>query len=73
MSKDEQTAREQAVAAKYKTAHDLARKLLQLPDHRIGVTSAVFDVPGCFHALPVEAKELKIEGVDCIVLQAKMT
>jgi hypothetical protein len=53
MSKDEQTAREQAVAAKYETAHDLARKLLQLPDHRIVVTSAVFDMPGCFHALPV--------------------
>ena len=54
----------------YPTAHQLAKKLLEGPDHIVVLPRPVFDMPGQWMVLPVDTRPDKIEDRDVIVLTA---
>jgi hypothetical protein len=50
--------------SKYKTAHQLARQLLEGPDHIVVLPMPSFDMPGSFTAYPVTTEIGKTRQAD---------
>lgn len=55
-----------ADTSKFKTAHQLAKELLALPDHPVIIPIPAFDMPGCYTAFPARAEVSKIQGIDVV-------
>lgn len=51
----------------YQTSYELARALLTMPDGLAVVATPVFDMPGRWQTLPVDARPRHIGGQDCVV------
>lgn len=52
----------------YPTAHQLAKQLLEGPDHITIIPWPMFDMPGQSLALPVQVNARTVEGRDVIML-----
>jgi hypothetical protein len=53
----------------YRTAHQLARDLLALPDHICILALPTFDMTGCATAQPVKAEVVTVQNINCIILK----
>lgn len=57
-----------ADTSKFKTAHQLARELLKLPDFPVIIPMPMFDMPGAYTAFPARAEVSKVQGIDVVGL-----
>lgn len=61
-----------ADTSKFRTAHQLAKDLLALPDHPVITPIPAFDMPGCYTACPVKAEVSKVQGIDIVSIVPDM-
>jgi hypothetical protein len=58
--------------ANFRTAHQLARDLLALPDFPVITPIPAFDMPGQYTACPVRAEVSKVQDVDIVSIVPDM-